>query len=437
MLKRLLPILILIVAACQPNIPADDVPTQVSFPTVTPGRLVEAALPTPVGVLLDGSGLSNPATVIAAANRPTSTPDYQSCPAPNPSAALEATAPANARLMDDAIARFLSDGGTAVSLEATLRDQWGVLGELGVVRGDVDLTGEGTPEIIISYQTPDEGGVLLIEGCIDGRYLTRYQAALGGGVPLVDTVGDLNHNSIPEVLFSSQDCQASADACVYHTQAVTWNVERGRFVNLLGGAVTSDQIPALQDVDDDQVSELIVRFDDSGSAQTGPLRSGYTIYDWNGVSYVESISQLNPPRFRIQVIQEADGAFAAQNMDDASALYNLSLGSATLENWYNDDATTLRAYALYRLLLAYSFTEDDRRLNVQQTIQTDYPDPATAPPYAQMALEFWTATQVTNNLHSACVRVQEVILARPDALDLLNRYGSRSPTYTAADLCPF
>ncbi|MCC6802943.1 MAG: hypothetical protein IT319_08665 [Anaerolineae bacterium] len=54
-----------------------------------------------------------------------------------------------------------------------------------------------------------------------------------------------------------------------------------------------------------------------------------------------------------------------------------------------------------------------------------------------MALDFWTAVQVTNNLHSACLRVQEVVLARPDALDLLNRYGSRSPTYAAADLCPF
>jgi hypothetical protein len=348
---------------------------------------------------------------------------------------MDSTAPPNARLMDDAIARFLSDGGTAVALESILRDQWGVLGDLGTVRGDVDLTGEGTPEIIIAYRTPDEGGVLLIEGCIDGRYLTRYQAALGGDIPIADNIGDLNHNGIPELLFSSQDCRE--EPCVYHTQALTWNVERGRFVNLLGGAITSDQIPSLQDIDNDLVSELIVRFDNSGNAQTVPQRTGFTVYDWNGISYVESITQLNPPRFRIQVIQEADQAFAAQNMADAIALYNLSLGSADLENWYNDDATTLRAYTLYRLLLAYAFTEDDRRVDVQLTIQTSYPDPATAPPYAQMALDFWTAVQVTNNLHSACLRAQEVTLTRPDALDLLNRYGSRSPTYAAADLCPF
>ncbi|MFN8449829.1 MAG: hypothetical protein U0521_14905 [Anaerolineae bacterium] len=425
----------MLIAACQPNVPASNAPTQVSFPTVTPGRMITAPLPTVVGVPLDGSGLSNPATAIAAANRPTVTPNYQSCPAPDDSVTLDSTAPSNARLMDDAIARFLSDGGTAVALENTLRDDWDVLGDLGVVRGDADLTGEGTAEIVITYQTPDEGGVLLIEGCIDGRYLTRYQAALGGGIPVIDSISDMNYNGVPELLFSSRDCRD--EPCVYHTQAATWNAERGRFVNLFGGAITSDQIPTLQDIDSDLVSEVVVRFDDSGSAQTGPLRTGFTVYDWNGVSYVESITQLNPPRFRIQVIQEADQAFAAQRMDDAIALYNLSLGSADLENWFNDDATTLRAYALYRLLLAYSYTEDDRRAQIQQTIQSDYPDPATAPPYAQMALDFWTAVQVTNNLHSACIRAQEDILTRPDALDLLNRYGSRNATYAASDLCPF
>lgn len=437
MWNRLLPLLLLIAAACQPTTPASSVPTAVFFPTTTPGRMIDAPLPPLSGIPLDGSGLANPATAIAAANQPTPTPNYSACPAPDQSAALDQTAPPSARLMDDSIARFLSDGGTAVALESTLRDSWDVLGDLGVVRSDVDLTGEGTPEILITYQTPDEGGVLLIEGCIDGRYLTRYQAALGGDVPQIVTIADMNYNGIPELLFASQDCQASADSCVSHTQMVTWNVERGRFVNLLGGAITSDQVPTIQDMDADLVSELIVRFDSPGDAQTGPLRTGFTVYDWNGLGYVESITQLNPPRFRIQVIQEADEAFALQNMDDAISLYNLSLGSTTLENWYNDDADTLRAYALYRLLLAYSFTEDDARLDVQQTIQTSYPDLAAAPPYAQMATDFWTAVQVTNNLHSACLRVQEDILARPEALDLLNRYGARSATYVAADLCPF
>ncbi|MEO8397430.1 MAG: hypothetical protein ABI700_30820, partial [Chloroflexota bacterium] len=270
MWKRFLLLLLSLIAAClaacQPNASVSDATAEVVFPTMTAGRVIEAPLPDVLGIPLNGSGLSNPATAIALANRPTPTPNYRSCPDKNPSAALDATAPPNARLMDDAIARYLSDGGDTTTLETTLRDQWNVLAG-GAVRGDVDLTGEGTPEVILTYSTPDEGGVLLIEGCIDGRYLTRYQAALGGATPQILTVADLNYNAIPDLLFASKDCTA---ACVYHTQMVTWNPEHGRFINLLGGAITSDQVPTAQDIDSDHVLELLNKFDNDGDKTTGP-----------------------------------------------------------------------------------------------------------------------------------------------------------------------
>ncbi len=432
--RLLLPILLLIIAACQSTAPTSTAPTQVVFPTMTAGSVVEGALQPALAVPLDGSGLANPATAIALANKPTATPDLRACPDPSNSVTLDATAPGSAQAMNDAIARFLSNGGTVVNLEATLRDQWKVLGANGVVRGDLDLTGEGTPEVILTFNTPDEGGILMIEGCIDGHYLTRYQVALGGDVPQILSTVDLNHNGIPDILFTSKDCSSE---CVYHTQIVTWSPDYGRFINLLGGALTSDQPPTAQDVDNDQVLELIDKFSNSGDATTGPLRTGYTVYDWNGTSYVQSVTQLDPPRFLIQVVQQADSAFNAQNIDDAINLYNLALSSPSLQNWYNDDATTLKAYTLYRLLISYADTEDKRGLDTYQTIQTTYPDLTAAPPYAQMALDFWTADQITNNLHSACLKAQQDIIARPEALTLLNRYGTRNPTYSANDLCPF
>ena len=57
---------------------------------------------------------------------------------------------------------------------------------------------------------------------------------------------------------------------------------------------------------DDQIAEIVLQFTNAGNATTGPLRTGMTIYDWNGAAYVQSITQLDPPRFRIQVIHEAD-----------------------------------------------------------------------------------------------------------------------------------
>jgi hypothetical protein len=66
-----------------------------------------------------------------------------------------------------------------------------------------------------------------------------------------------------------------------------------------------------------------------------------------------------------------------------------------------------------------------------------YPDLTTAPVYAEMALRYWSAFQASNNLASACAEVQAIIAARPEALALLNRYGTRSPVVTAAQVCPF
>ncbi len=145
MVKQLGLILVVILAACQQTPAANTAPTALAFPTMTPGRVIDAPLQPMLRRARSTGGLSNPATAIALANRPTPTPDYQRLPhAGRLADARRRSAPANARLMDDAIATFLSDGGTAANLETALRDGWNVLGGQGVVRGDVDLTGEGS-----------------------------------------------------------------------------------------------------------------------------------------------------------------------------------------------------------------------------------------------------------------------------------------------------
>jgi hypothetical protein len=113
------------------------------------------------------------------------------------------------------------------------------------------------------------------------------------------------------------------------------------------------------------------------------------------------------------------------------------LTDSELRDWAEDDANILRSYALFRLLLAYSFTEDERRLEVYQASQAAYLDPATAPVYASLVNTFWDALQVTNNLRSACQTTLDIIRSRPEAVNLLNRYGEQSPVYTPETICPF
>lgn len=420
----------LLVASCRPAA-VTVTPAAPPFPTVTPGRFMQAALPAPAN---PGDPLqSNPATAIAMVSQPTPTPNLTSCPPVNEALSLPPDPPPSG-LIDTTLADFLTDGGTLVALESGLR-QWDMIdGDQGGTQGDLDLTGEGIAETVIRYAANGEG-VLLIVGCIDGRIIDRYRASYGATAPQIISATDANFNSIPDLLFAAQVCDSDG-ACLYRAQMVTWQPDRGRFVNLIGEPLLNTELPALEDIDSDRVGEILARQSETGDATTGPLRTGYTAWDWDGSSYVASVIQLDPPRYRIQAIQEADAAFSAGNYENAITLLQFAADEPTLQDWMPDDAVTLKAYALYRLLLAYSAVEDPRRIEVQGRLLSEYPDTAAAPPYVEMGLEFWNGMQVTNNLRASCGEALEVVSVRMDAVGLLNRYGTRAPLYDAASLCP-
>lgn len=404
------------------------------FPTVTPGRVLEGALPEASGLRLDGSGVANPATAVALASLPTATPNYAACPASGVVPTVPAAAPAN---LNAAIGAFLNAGGSPAALEDALRG-WNALGTSGFVRADYDFSGEGVPDVLLSFVAPESGGSLLLYVCANSAYSLRYQAAPGGSdAPQLMHLGDMNNDGLPEIMYAANICDED-ETCVYSTQVITWSARLGRFVSLLAGALTSDAPPTLVEIDSDQVSEIVVQLENDGTAETGPLRTGTHIYDWDGGLYVLSIIQLDPPRYRIQVVHEADRAFIRLDMNAAVPLYLLALDAGQpLRYWFNDEPAILQSYALYRLLLAYAYTENEQRLAVLQDITALFPDANSAPVFVTMAQTFWNTLQVTNNLRTACQEVINVVRARPEALDLLNRYGSRSPTYSAQSLCPF
>jgi hypothetical protein len=386
---------------------------------------------------VNDASLANPATAIALANVATPTPGYGVCPAP---ASVElGIQPGNGRGILAEIIRFLSEGGAPATLYDKLLNDWKLLTPTSLFKADVDFIGAGAPQILLTYDAPDEGGTLLILGCADGRYYNLYQAITGGGAPTVLAASDLNYDNRADVAFSSRTCTEvqGRQQCTYRTQVIAWKTESGRFVSLLNGPISSVDAPIVRDVDNDRVSEVVVRLTSTGTQETGPLRTGVNIYDWNGATYVLSIVQLDPPRFQIQVIQEADKNFARQNSKPAISLYQLALNDKNLRFWFNDEPAILNSYVLYRLLLLYAYTDDNELLPTFNAIVQTYPDATAAPVYVTLSQTFWNAFQVTNNLHSACQEVQSIIATRSEALRLLNRYGSHNPSYTAQDLCPF
>jgi hypothetical protein len=427
----------LVLVGCQPNTGSEQnlPPTAIPFPTVTPGRVIQGVLPEVAGLPLDGVGLSNPATAVALANMPTATPDYKTCPGSGNAETPQT--PTSGRMLLTGLLAYLSNGGSPASLN-DLMSGWGLLGKDGIVRTDVDYTGEGTPDILMSYKAPEDGGTVAILSCIAGQYMTLYQAITGGDAPQILQIEDLNADNRPDIIYESYGCSSDDPKnCSYKTQVVTWVPQDGQFISLLNGPISSSQPITLKDVDNDRIQELVVRLTDTGNASSGPLRTGVNIYDWNGTSYVLSIVQLDAPQFIIQVVQEADSNFARQSMDKAIPLYEQALNSTTLRYWLNDEPTYIKSYIFYKLLLAQAYTDNKNLLTTFQTALAAYPDPNNAPVYVAMINSFWNGFQVTNNLHSACLEVQAIISARPEAVGLLNRYGSRSPAISAQDLCPF
>jgi len=436
-------IILIIVGACTPtDVPRETVPI---FPTITVGAEVGGRLPS-IGARpsdFSNSALSNPATVVALSNVATPTPDFSECPTSSNDVTLEPLPSSRAGISLE-IERFLSQGGTSDELERQMLANWDIFSDLGYYRDNVDLTGEGEPEIVVGFTTPEGVGTLAIFGCFQGRYIERYLITSDDDTPPeLIWLGDMNNAEPAEVVFIRRQC-VTAETCELETQIIGWNPTQARVVNLLDESLLTLDKPRVSDTDLDEVAELIVDLENRGTSATGPLRTGVNIYDWNGSSYTLSIIQLDPPRYHIQVIHEADRLFLTQNYTDSVTLFTQSLSSETLRYWFNDGASVMGSYALYRSVLANAVLDNVdeltalvETLNAQYEV-TDDVSLADLPVYVEMAYAFInTLIDSNNDLHLACLVSLEIADEREEALTLLNRYGSRSPTYTRLDLCPF
>lgn len=451
---------LLALTACTPLEEAPPRATLLPFPTVTPGTVLAGRLPPPEGLLLDGAQLSNAATAVALANQPTATPDFAACPAASETALLNRLPETTDGIIGE-IERFLTAGGDPLALEETLRTEWDVLDANGYIRADLDLTGEGQPDVLIGLTLPPPApaagsivtptpaaeeaspsprqpgeGLMLILGCSGRRYATLYRArSEDGAPPELLLIGDVNRDTRTDLLFATRNCDVLP--CVYQTSLITWEVSIGRFASQLGVTILSEALPTITDIDSDEVSEIVVRRSDDGTEETGPIRTGLNIYDWNGQVYVLSIVQPDPPRYLIQVIHEGDRSFARREMTNAAQLYAVALNDTTLQPWLRDETPSLRSYAAYRLLLAQAFTNDDNLLTTYQFLGQEFPNPEPQTVYVALARAFWDTYQTTSDLSAGCRAALEIVAQRPESVELLNLYGSRSPRYSASDLCPF
>lgn len=432
----------LVAVACQPSPPPRLMLTP--FPTMTLGASLIGELPRDSARPIDNTlGLTNPSTAVALINQPTPTPQYGVCPPLNDAVTLPDAVPQNAEATARALLNYLNAGGDPDDVQNHLRQEWDIMDETGYWRDEVDLTGDGRGEIVLGFVTSDGIGMLMVITCRDGRYdeLIRLISDTEE-VPSLIWLGDMNNNPPAEVVVARRRCN-DANACEYETFILSWDAQRGRLVNLLDEELFTLDLPAVADYDGDEVAELIVRLQSRGTSATGPLRTGINIYDWNGSVYTLSIIQLDAPIYRIQYVHEADRLFARQAFRDAVRLYEIALTQDNLRYWFNDGIVTVDSYALYRLVLGYTALGDVEALTpviaeLNERFPADEDNPVESlPVYVHLAYVYLNTLLDTDDLHLACVATLRVVDDRPEALNLLNRYGSRSPNYRRLDLCPF
>ena len=434
MINRLIATLILLIlalAACQPEPEPAASPTVIPFPTATPGFQVAGLLPT-----LDRNQ-SNPAFLQPA----TPTPQGDICPPPSPLAEIGPQPETDEAIINE-ILRFLSSGGTLQALEATLQEDWGLFDANSTIRGDLDLTGDNSNEVIISYVGLETGGTLLIAACRNRRYTEAYRETSGQPTaPALLALGDINQNGLPDVFYSFEQCETIADdddlRCEYRSQVAAWQPSVTRFTDLISEGIMSNDPPELRDTDDDQIQEIFVRLGYIGDIATGPLRTGIQIYDWNGLEYVLSIVQPDPLTYQVQIIHEADRNFALRRMNESILLYQRALTDEDLRIWLRNETPNLNAYATYRILLARTFNNEAEAAIVYDRLLAEYGALEPRPPFVTLAETFWGAYQQAEDLSVACRNVRDQLELEPDAVDFLNRYGERNPTYEISDLCPF
>ncbi len=414
-------------------------------PTVTPGGSLVVWLPTdaPPTPTAEQPALpvaSTPAYLLTAL-----APGGVTCP--NPANPAPPEVPSTYALFPTTINNFLSAGGSVPFLSSILRT-WGVVGDdFGLVTDSYDLTGDGVYEVVVVLADPFNANVsprpgqMFVFGCGEADYRLLYASDYGPGygLPRILFVGDMNLDTRPEMVYFQERCQSGA--CVQAAQVLGWSAPNDGFIALNVDTVgASDGRFSIQDLDDDGVQEIMIQGGGiSTDMSAGPSRTSTTIWDWNGLNYVRAVSRLDAPVYRIHVIHDADQAIQGGDGEQAIRLYREALDNPMLGSWQvANEPIMLRAYALYRLMLAYAYLEEDRAgLDIYTTLMAENTPALPSFAYAAIGDAFWRTYQSTHNLHTACLAALEQAPVYPQSVLFLNSYGPANRSYQIPDLCPF
>lgn len=326
-----------------------------------------------------------------------------------------------------------------------------------------DVTADGVPELLIRRVID-----VIVIGCEGGKHKTILDYDGKDYYIHFFAIEDINRNGITEIVI--QDAVTTGNNT--YVDILEWDGVRFNslihphkpFMNGIADVV-------FRDVDKNGIKDLILTDDGPGHWDTlytfGPWRGQQVIFKWDGIHYLYSSHELDPPVYRFQALQDADRFFRLGEYDKALRFYQDVIFKEKLDWWTpekmifvrdsdfakwdgkatpvspppnEDEYPTLAAYARYRILLHHlsrGWINDAK--TVYTTLIEQYPEGSAGYPYAAMATILWTEYQKTSSLDQSCRPVADYAASHPEILAPLGDFshGAQSHEYVAEDVCPF
>ena len=456
----------------EPPTPTPDPldPTRQAVIQATPGGRLSVWLVTPTGLFEDGDASTpepgevpgaNPvgpnatatadfatreaATAVALA--PPAAPNFQPNECPQPGSPAPPARPQDFGEAVRVIGQFLSAGGSSTVLEAALRNWGAITDQGGVVQADMDITGDGVLELIVTLYDPAaynpeallNAGQLLIYGCDSGGYRLLYATQYNAGIalPRLARVGDMNADVRAELVYFTETCDRVT--CYKEAKILSWNAVVGVFEELNNAQIVAvNGRIGIADVDSDGVLELTAQINPAGTTTSGPPRSVVDTWDWNGLDYVLAQREEETARYRIHAVYDADALLDDGQWRAAIDAYAVLRDDNTLQSWnVAGEYESLRAYAAYRIMITYALLGNARADTWFDILQGENPTGSSGNGFAQIGAAFMENYRATGDARAACAQANAAAAAQPAILSLLNSYGYDNRTYTLADICPF
>jgi hypothetical protein len=328
-----------------------------------------------------------------------------------------------------------------------------------------DVTGDLIPELFFfDFNLFPQPHILMC----DKKNFKAFLLPVEQGSVEIYSIQDFTKNNIPEIILTYSGCSGSG---CFGIDLVEWDGQK--FVDLSPEvSIWGLKEFKFDDTNQDGFREIILTGDRPGScceADMLPWRFMSIVYSWNGSKYEETYKTFDPPIYRFQALQDADGEVLYKHYDKALNFYQDVIFSHEL-NWWspelrqyerekyyaghydsnnptlspapNEDPTEyprLAAYAYYRMVILHTYLGEMEAAQIQYaTLQEKFPTGNPGQPYAEMATDFWKAYQSSGKIYNACAAAIAFADAHPEILTPLGSdyHGAQSHIYVPAEVCP-